>query len=394
MPYKIITTIGILAIVAVVAIIGTSQTMSHSEYKDFVDNPGNPPVGIFKFDSGKVEIATKTDGCDYGLYRIEGSKITIKCGYRIAADFDILTEYYTTYGEDRWLRNDKKRTLITTDIQPAEDGQSIKVIQRIPYYKKSGFKRYGQDGILSVTYDIVPERVKISLDYDVENDAIHHIMLRQNVLTDKAFFDPTDPRGQLTMKLDDLYIYGDRRGDLSIDPTIQIGNLSASTIQGNFYSGFCENCEGRDNISMTSGLTATYTSGWIESQDRAELINMTSNCYQVDGGWCSYSIRTGSNIYAENDSNTYIRCNMSNTLHCSSVNKTDAYNLSHSGISYKAGSINGLTGVLVNESDYLYINVNQTRPVEWNVSLMGNDNTTINVSKGTMELVFIPEWSS
>ncbi len=388
MAYKIITTIGILAIIAVVSIIGGNQAMSHSEYKDFVEDPNNPPVGIFKFDSGKVEIATKPDGFYYGLYRIEGSRIVIKCGYRIAADFDILTEYYTTYGEDRWLRNDKKKTLITTDIQPAEDGQSIKVIQRIPYYKKSGFKRYGQDGVLFVTYTIIPEMVKISLDYEVENQAIHHIILRQNVLTDKAFFDPTDPMGQLTMKLDDLYIYGDRRGDLSIDPTIQIGNLSVSTIAGNFYSGFCENCEGRDNISMTSGLTATYTSGWIESQDRAELINMTSNCYQVDGGWCSYSIRTGSNIYAENDSNTYIRCNLTDTYVCSTVNDSSRYVLSNLTTSFKAGSIDGLKGVLVNESDFLYINVNKTS------SLMGDDNTTINASKGTMELVFIPGWSS
>ncbi|MCK5283925.1 MAG: hypothetical protein KAK00_11095, partial [Nanoarchaeota archaeon] len=106
MEYKIVSSIGALAVLIVVLV----PFLSTSDYKEFVNNPANPPVGIFQFDDGKTEIVTKTPGCDYGLFRIEGNNIKIKCGWRVAADFDVLTEYFTTWGEDKWLRNDKKKT--------------------------------------------------------------------------------------------------------------------------------------------------------------------------------------------------------------------------------------------------------------------------------------------
>ncbi len=376
-------------------------TLYNSDFKYILASMPEKDIFILEYDLGnKVEIMTRSSVCPYALFRVTKDEFSAKCGWRKLLDARWYLEYYKTYGDDEWVRLQRKPTQIELEVSKTEEGYLIK--KTTPYYATKS--RSGTGGILTETYIVTKDRVKSSLEFDTDytnrqwraiwktipnievvDDKLDMITLEKqlNVFYDDVLFD---------YRIDNDAFYKVQKGDFEIDPLILFGNLtspnaSAGTM-GTFKYGYCEECDNLGNISFSSdssAFTATYYSGWEISDVLRQPDNLTFGCTDVAGGagYCKISMRTGSQIITPNGTQTITRClfNQSNT--CSNEKKLGGTNFS-----FVPGALNNFDGLLMNDSDIAFLGINMTPDlVNSSFANARSSNYTINISRGSIEML-------
>ncbi len=348
-------------------------------------------VFILEYDSGnKVEIVTRSSVCDYALFRVTKDVFSVKCGYRKLIDTKWYLEYYKTYGEDEWVRLQRKPSLISLDVSQTEDGFIIKKVT--PYYATKS--RSGSAGNLIETFHVTKDRVKSSLEFDtpyknrkwrviwkttpnieVLEDKSNYLLLDKqlNIFFDDALF---------ASRQDNYAYYQEQYGNFKIDPLIQFGNLSATGTQGSFRYGFCDSdCNNLGNVSFESdsgSLSTEYHSGWIESPNLRIPDNVTIICEDnIGAGYCELSLRQGTEIIPVNDSSTIVRCLFNQSISC--FGDTTG---SGSGYTFLPGGIQDFDGVYVEGTDTFFLGINTSNP-----SQDRGGNYTLNVSEGYLDMM-------
>ena len=381
---------SIVGAIVLMSIGGT--VMYSSDYKFLFTEMPDKEIFIFKYDSGdKIEIVTKSAVCDYALFRITKDETTIKCGSRVVTTAKWYLEYLKTYGEDSWVRLNRKKA-ITLDVQENENGYVVKRVT--PYYATKSNTGYAGD--LTETFEITKDRMKSTLEFRTDYKTRDWRVIYRND-PNVGIVEETQETMKLEKNLNIFYsdklfdyrndndaYYKVQPGSFKIDPTFQFGNLTGTSLgSGNFRFGYCSECENDANISFTEGsssLTATYESGWIWMQNLSLLVNFTSLCEDNAGaGICEMSIRNGSYIIPDNSSSVITRCIFNGSMTCLGGSRIPT----GTGTSFnEGGAINGYDGVVVRETDTLFLGINTTE----NATSLGN-NFTINLSRGTLDIM-------
>ncbi|KKK76250.1 hypothetical protein LCGC14_2865550, partial [marine sediment metagenome] len=365
----------------------------NSDYKLLFSEMPEQDVFILEYDAGnKVEIVTKSSVCPYALFRVTKDVFSAKCGYRKLLDAKWYLEYYKTYGEDEWVRLQRKPSLISLDVSQAENGFIVKKVT--PYYATKS--RGGTAGNLIETFDVTKDRVKSSLEFvtpyktrkwrviwntipniEVIDDQADYLKLEKelNIFFDDALF---------ASRQDNYAYYMEQDGNFKIDPLILFGNLTESGTRGSFKYGFCDSdCNNLGNVSYkesSSAVSSEYLSGWIESPNLRTLDNMTFQCQDAVGsGYCELSVRNGTEIIPTNNSRTLTRCIFNQSFDCSGTEVAIG-----SGTSFVSGPLNDYDGILVNDSDTLYLGINASLGDGSNFTASGR-NYTMNFSRGYVD---------
>ena len=370
--------------------------MYSSDYKFLLTDLPDQDVFILKYDSGdKIEIVTRSDVCSYALFRVTKKGFAAKCGYRRIIDAKWYLEYYKTYGEDEWVRLNRKPSKITLDVSQTEDGFIIKKVT--PYYATKS--RSGNAGTLTETYEVTKDRVKSSLEFNTPYTSrdwrvIWNVKPNIEVIEDRAEFLKlekqlnifySDPL--LDYRIDDDAFYKVQPGNFKIDPLVQFGNLTELGTMGSFRYGFCSECDNLGNVSYSPGssaVQATYESGWDLSYDLQTPVNFTSSCTDPAGaGFCELSLRNGSEIIPSNDSDTITRCLFNQSAICYGGGGFGSRDGRGSGFDFLPGGINNFDGLHINDSDTFFLKMNETNTsAEWTAN-----NFTINASGGYLDIM-------
>lgn len=372
-------------------------TLYNSDYKYIITSFPDKEMFIFDYDSGKkVEIITKSSVCPYALFRVSKNGFSAKCGWRRLLDAKWYLEYYKTYGEDEWVRLNRKPRLIELDVSETPDGYLIRKLT--PYYatkSKSGFA-----GNLIETYKVTKDTVKASLEFEtyyknrgwrviwktvpnieVIEDTEDFLKLEKelNIFYDDVLFD---------YRIENEAFYKVQSGSFKIDPLIKFGNFTATGTMQSFRYGYCDECDNLANVSFSSdssAFSATYESGWEHSEAKRlkQIDNLTFGCDdEFGGGYCEMSVRNGSYIIPTNDSDTVTWC-LFNTSGTSCKGRTGNRSIpGGSGFSYVPGAINNYDGLLINDSDHFWLGVNQSECANWT-----GDNYTLNFSRGSLDMM-------
>lgn len=352
-------------------------------------------VFILEYDLGnKVEIVTKSDVCPYALFRVTKDVFSAKCGYRRLLDTKWYLEYYKTYGDDEWVRLNRKPRLISLDVSQTEDGFIIKKVT--PYYATKS--RSGTAGNLIETFVVTKDRVKSSLEFETKYTnrkwrVIWNTIPNIEVIDDQANFLKLEKELNIffddelfASRQDNFAYYEEQSGNFKIDPLIQFGNLTESGTRGTFKYGFCDECDNLGNVSFksnSSAFTANYESGWIESENvLRDPENVTFKCDDTSGGagLCELTIKNGTEIIPRNDSNTIIRCLFNQSLNCFDSGRAAI----STGHDFQPGAIQDFDGLEVNGSTTPFLAINDSSAE--NATLEGA-NYTINVSIGYLDIM-------
>jgi len=383
-------------------IIGTIVLLSiagvrlyNSDYKLLFTEMPQQDVFILEYDSGnKVEIVTRSSVCPYALFRVTKDVFSVKCGYRRLLDAKWYLEYFKTYGDDEWVRLQRKPSLISLDVSQTENGFTIKKIT--PYYATKS--RSGSAGNLIETFEITKDRVKSSLEFDTQYTSrrwrvIWNTEPNIEVIDDQSDFLKLKKELNIffadelfASRQDNFAYYEEQTGSFKIDPLILFGNLSESLTAGSFKYGFCDECDNLGNVSFkstSSAFSANYESGWIDSEDILRIPeNVTFNCDDTSGGagFCEITIRNGTEIIPRNDSNTITRCLFNASLDCSGNRAVVS-----SGHDFQPGAIQDFDGLEVNGSITPYLAINDSDNA--NKSGVTGANFTINMSLGYLDIM-------
>ena len=363
----------------------------NSDYKLLFTELPEQDVFILEYDQGnKVEIVTRSSVCDYALFRVTKDVFSIKCGYRRLLDTKWFLEYYKTYGEDEWVRLQRKPSLISLDVSQTENGFLVKKVT--PYYATKS--RSGSAGNLIETFDVTKDRVKSSLEFvtpytnrkwrviwkttpniEVLEDKANYLKLEKEL---NIFFDDE----LFASRQDDYAYYEEQFGNFKIDPLIEFGSSTVTDTRGTFKYGFCDECNNEGNVSFksdSSAFIANYESGWIESENILrvpENVSFACNDFSGGAGLCEITIRNGTEIIPINDSDVITRCLFNQSLSCVGGSTAAA----SSGHDFQPGAIQDFDGLEVNASTTPYLTINTS------VNRTGV-NYTINTSKGYLEMM-------
>ncbi len=385
----------ISSIVGTIILLSISITaLYNSDYKYIIASLPDKDVFLLEYNQdNKIEVMTKSSVCPYVLFRITKDKMSAKCGWRRVVDTNWYLEYYKTYGDDEWVRLNRKPTKVTLDISEVDQGFLITRVT--PYYATKS--RSGTAGKLIETFRITPDSIKSSLEFqtsytnrlwkviwkttpnvDVVEDSAELLRLEKNlniIFSDTLF----------QKREDNLAHYFPQKGSFVIDPLIQFGNLSSTLTAGSFKYGYCDsNCNNVGNVTFksdSSSFQANYFSGWEESPDLRQPDNLTFECIdRIGNGYCEISIRNGTEIIPVNNADTIERCIINQSLTCA-----NSRNILGSGSSYSPGMLNNYDGLLINDSDLVYLPINTSDPV--GVDRATGSNYTINLSAGYIEMM-------
>jgi len=191
---------------------------SNAEYKQIVSElPEGIDVIVIDASQTKVEVLTRSEFCDYSLMRITKDEVTMKCGYRIFSVIDFKTRYFNK----KWFDNDRKVTKVRLEVR--EDVNSVVIDLVTPYYRKSGFRRQGNGGVVTTSFKVTKEKIKISQFYETSfKTLIVSTGVRVKRLEEsKGFFIHTDP--SFSEQEGNIYWYDSEKGkNLSTDPVLGI----------------------------------------------------------------------------------------------------------------------------------------------------------------------------
>ena len=390
--YTLSIIVGVLVVLSI-----SGVRLYNSDYKLLFTDMPDKDVFILEYDTGnKVEIVTKSSVCPYALFRITKDQVTTKCGYRKLLDAQWYLEYYKTYGDDEWVRLQRKPSLISLDVSETENGIVVKKVT--PYYATKS--RSGTAGNMIETAYVTKDKIKLSLEFDtkytnrkwrviwkttpnievIQDDADYMKLEKQlNIFYNDDLFE---------MRQDNYAYYTEQFGNFKIDPLIEFGNLSSAGSSGTgiFKAGFCDsNCNNLENVSFKdeSGAFSTeYHSGWIRSENLRSPDNVSMICEDnVGAGYCELTLRAGSQIIPDNDSRVLTRCIFNQSINC--FDEETAFG---SGTSFAPGALNDLDGVLVEGTDTLYLGVNSSLGDGENFTAAGA-NYTINLSQGYIDML-------
>ncbi|KKK72487.1 hypothetical protein LCGC14_2903400, partial [marine sediment metagenome] len=253
--YVLSSIVGVIILLSIGAF-----TLYTSDFKYIFQEFPDNDIFILEYDSGnKIEIMTRSSVCPYALFRVTKDGFTAKCGWRKVLDAKWYLEYYKTYGEDEWVRLNRKPSKITLDIEPTLDGFIIKKVT--PYYATKS--RSGTAGNLIETYKVTQDSVKSSLEFDTKYTSrkwrvIWRTDPNVEVVEDLPEFMKLDKQLNIFFA-DDLFqernnnfaYYKVQEGSFKIDPLIQFGNLSGSGGTESFHYGYCDdNCNNEGNVSF------------------------------------------------------------------------------------------------------------------------------------------------
>ena len=385
----------IVGMVVLLSIAGVR--LYNSDYKLLFTDMPEQDVFILEYDAGnKIEIVTRSSVCDYALFRVTKDVFSAKCGYRKLLDAKWYLEYYKTYGEDEWVRLQRKPSLISLDVSQTDEGFIIKKVT--PYYATKS--RSGSAGNLIETFYVTKDRVKSSLEFvtpyktrrwrviwkttpniEVLEDKANYLLLEKQL---NIFFDDE----LFASRQDNYAYYMEQDGNFKIDPLIIFGNLTESATMGTFKYGFCDsNCNNLGNVSFkseSSAFSAEYMSGWISSPNVRTPDNMTSDCRDsVGSGYCELSLRSGSEIIPANNSEVISRCLFNQSLNC-----MDGRAAVGSGTTFLPGAINNFDGIYVEGTDTLYLGASNSSGETFNLSADDRAaNFTINMSIGYIDMM-------
>lgn len=178
----------------------------------------------------KIVVSLPSDVCNSATLRVTKDDFTLKCGRYIAFQADTITEYYKTYGEDEWIRNNRfvglNKKHITLEL--TDYGDYFDIVRRTRYRKG---RQNIDDGVLYETYTFTKDKVKITYNYEVNNKALHRVSMRIKKQVD-SYLDAFDPNGHTGILMGNVLSY-EGYGNMLIDPSITLHSPSAATIQYN-----------------------------------------------------------------------------------------------------------------------------------------------------------------
>jgi len=383
----------------IVLLIVGGVTLYNTDFKYILASMPDKDIFILEYDSGnKVEIVTKSSVCPYALFRVTKDGFAAKCGWRKLLDAKWYLEYYKTYGDDMWVRLQRKPTKIELDVSSTPNG--FLITKKTPYYATKS--RSGTAGNLIETYRVTKDTVKSSLVFETPYTTRDWRVIWKttpNIEVIEDFKDYVKLDKQLNIfyndvlfdyRVDNEAFYKVQKGPFEIDPLIKFGNLTSEGTMGTFKYGFCDGCDNSGNVSFSSdssAFSATYESGWEYFEDLRQADNLTFGCDdEVGGGYCELSIRNGTEIIPVNDSDILTWClfNTSADSSCKGVDG-DRTAAGGSGASYVPGAINNHDALLINDSDSYWLGINQS--IEGLDGNMSGSNYTINYSQGSLDMM-------
>lgn len=380
-------------VAAIVLLSAGSYVFYNSDYKYLIASMPDKDMFILKYDAGdKIEIVTRSSVCDYALFRITKNDMTAKCGYSNVATAKWYLEYLKTYGADEWIRLNRKSSGIELGVSQINEG--FIVTRKTPYYATKS--NTGDAGSLIETFRVTKDQIKSSVEFqtpyktrewravynlkpntEILEDYDQYLKLKKNLNVDfsDALFD---------YRIDNDAFYKVQKGPFRIDPLLRFGNETGNLQVGSFAYGSCSECNNGNNVSFSSASTAfsaVYESGWILSTNIATIDNITMICTDNSGaGYCEVSVRNGTEIIPTNDTNTITRCLWNQSMSCH-----DGRDLAGAGNSSFPGAIANFNGILINESDAVYLGINDT--IDDNRTNSAGSNWTINLSQGTIDIM-------
>jgi len=198
----------------------------------------------------RVVVELPSDQCEKGLTLIVHEDYTkIKCGYNIVAEYKDYVDYYRTYGEpDKWVNDYRKKTKIKIWVED-ESPSHFLVIKEVPYYKG----RTGTDGVLRTEYYFNKDKIKWSYSFNHSNTAKHRIRLKMLRFEEEYGYDFIPDDNLYIGMVSGEHYYGDVKGNLFIDPIIQIA--TSGQYQQTFFEPF-------DNETDIDSDRTTAFIGW------------------------------------------------------------------------------------------------------------------------------------
>ena len=187
----------------------------------------------------KIVVTLPSDICNDATLRVTKDDFTLKCGRRIAFQADTIVEYYKTYGIDEWVRNNRYvgRNKKDITLELIDKGDSFDIVKTTKYRKG---RQSILDGILKETYTFTKDKVKITYDYIVDNNAEHKITMGIKKQY-KSYLDAFDPNGYSGILSENTLSYKGF-GDLFIDPVVDLSSpttLSTAYIEGDTVPFIC-----------------------------------------------------------------------------------------------------------------------------------------------------------
>lgn len=202
---------------------GIKTRLSHSQYKQvIIELPEGVDVAVLDATPGKVEILSRSDRCDYDLFRITLDGATVKCGYYVSAEFDFQSRHLGQGGG--WLGHFRKTTKRELTVEKASDG--VNVILSVPYYAyRSGIRYSGDGGTLKNVFKVSKDRVKISQEHSNPFKTLPVCSgIRINRLEESAYFVPNDP--SFSERENETYWYCGGAGKPAVsDPVVAVSSF-------------------------------------------------------------------------------------------------------------------------------------------------------------------------
>lgn len=269
----------------------------------------------------KIKVTLPSDICNEATLTVTKDNFKLKCGWRVAFEADTVVDYYKTYGEDEWVRNNRYvgRNKKDITLYLEDKGNSFDIV-RITKYRKG--KQYIEDGTLTETYTFTKDKVKITYDYLVKNTAEHKISMRIKKQY-RSYLDTFDINGYTGIQSGNL-VYYKGFGDLHIDPSVSLITPATDTTtynEGDTIPLKCQTDDTTTSVTLYWDASGTWASNGTETLTAGTETNTTFsrviphqtsagtfvwNCYACNSSGCNFNTTgnyTVNPIYAPNTPN-------------------------------------------------------------------------------------------
>ncbi len=127
--------LGLIGTILIVSV-ALGVTLTTTDYRQLLnDNPNMSYIMLTYSQNNKVEFLTR-GLTDFLRWKIDKDKLTLYSGKSIGVQSDWIVEYWKTYGNDEWVKLNRKANQINLSYIPIEN-TSITVMKKILYYSSA-----------------------------------------------------------------------------------------------------------------------------------------------------------------------------------------------------------------------------------------------------------------
>jgi len=190
----------VIGAILVIVVIAGGALYSNDIFRLMAAHPDKNLFVIVQPDKNEVNVIQRVGSASFNRYRVMLDEICQYEGSRKIGCYSWYVDYFRTYGDDEWVNQARKKSLITMEADENEQRVFVKKITPYYAYNYAG----GSDGVMEETITAYQDHTDFTVSYKPERmKALHQLRMKVTEIDSSVI--PFDFGGQTSIKFDDKY---------------------------------------------------------------------------------------------------------------------------------------------------------------------------------------------